>query len=168
MKINKAERLSAEELVSRYSKTVYRIALSRLGNPAEAEDITQNVLIKYINADKTFDDEDHRRKWIIRVTVNEINTLVRSAHKRYTTELDEDENVACTPPDSSDETADIREAVARLPEKYRVPVHLFYYEDLSVKDIAAAMSVSEGTVKSLLSRARAKLREMLEEQDYVG
>ncbi|MBP1562387.1 MAG: sigma-70 family RNA polymerase sigma factor [Oscillospiraceae bacterium] len=168
MKMNKAERLSAEELVSRYSKTVYRIALSRLGNPAEAEDITQNVLIKYINADKTFDDEDHRRKWIIRVTVNEINTLVRSAHKRYTTELDEMENVACAPPDSSDETADIREAVARLPEKYRVPVHLFYYEDLSVKDIAAAMSVSEGTVKSLLSRARAKLREMLEEQDYVG
>lgn len=165
--MNKAERLSAEELVSRYSKTVYRIALSRLGNPAEAEDITQNVLIKYINADKTFEDEDHRRKWIIRVTVNEINTLVRSAHKRYTTELDEAENVACAPPDSSDETADIREAVARLPEKYRVPVHLFYYEDLSVKDIAAAMSVSEGTVKSLLSRARAKLREMLEEQDYV-
>lgn len=168
MKMNKAERLSAEELVSRYSKTVYRIALSRLGNPAEAEDITQNVLIKYINADKTFEDEDHRRKWIIRVTVNEINTLVRSAHNRYTTELDEAENVACAPPDSSDETADIREAVARLPEKYRVPVHLFYYEDLSVKDIAAAMSVSEGTVKSLLSRARAKLREMLEEQDYVG
>lgn len=168
MKMNKAERLSAEELVSRYSKTVYRIALSRLGNPAEAEDITQNVLIKYINADKTFEDEDHRRKWIIRVTVNEINTLVRSAHKRYTTELDEAENVALAPPDSSDETADIREAVARLPEKYRVPVHLFYYEDLSVKDIAAAMSVSEGTVKSLLSRARAKLREMLEEQDYVG
>ena len=167
MKINKAERLSAEELVSRYAKTVYKIAVARLGNIADAEDITQNVLIKYINANKTFEDEDHRRKWIIRVAVNEINTLVKSAHKRHTTELDEAENVACAPEDSSDEAADVREAVARLPEKYRVPVHLFYYEDLSVKDIAAALSMSEGTVKSLLSRARAKLKEMLEEENYV-
>ena len=165
---NKAERLSAEELVSRYAKTVYRIAMSRLGNSADAEDITQEVLIKYINADKDFSDEDHRRKWIIRVAVNAVNSFAKSAWKRHTTELEDAENVPCEPIQTNDEAEYIRRAVARLPEKYRVPIHLFYYEDLSVRDIAAAMSVSEGTVKSLLSRARAKLREILEEESYVG
>ena len=166
--MNKAERLSAEELVSRYAKTVYRIALSRLGNPADAEDITQEVLIKYINADKTFEDEDHRRKWIIRVAVNAVNSFAKSAWKRHTTELEEAKNIPCDPTQDNDEAEDIRRAIAGLPEKYRVPIHLFYYEDLSVRDIAAAMSVSEGTVKSLLSRARAKLKEILEEESYVG
>lgn len=164
--MTKAERLSAEELVSRYSKTVYRIALSRLGNPSDAEDITQEVLIKYIDADKTFEDEDHRRKWIIRVAVNAVNTFVKSAWKRHTTELSEAEDIPYNDGDES-ETLDIRNAVSRLPEKYRIPIHLFYFEDMQIKDIAAAMSCSEGTIKSLLSRARSKLKEMLEDKSNV-
>ncbi|MGN0701449.1 MAG: RNA polymerase sigma factor [Oscillospiraceae bacterium] len=168
MNTKKAERLSAEELIARYSQTVYRIALSRLGNPTDAEDITQDVLIKYINADKTFEDEDHRRKWIIKVTVNAVNSFAMSAWKRHTTELSEAEEIPCAEASDRSEVMDIRRAVAGLPEKYRVPVHLFYYEDMSVRDIAAVMSCSEGTVKSLLSRARAKLKEMLEDDSYVG
>ena len=161
LKTETAEQISAEELVARYSKTIYRIALARLGNHHEAEDITQDVLLKYIKADITFNDEDHRRKWLIKVAVNAVNSLATSAWKRHTADISEAYEIPDS--DSETQTIDIRSAVMQLPEKYRVPIHLFYYENFSVREIAEITSSSEGTVKSQLSRARAKLKELLEE-----
>lgn len=163
MNDNQARPLQPEELVSMYAGIIYRIAYSRLQNTHDAEDITQEVLLKYIRAGKTFRDEDHRRMWIIRVTVNAVRTLAGSAWRRHTTLLDEAENL----PGPQQEPCGIGEAVGRLPEKYRVPIHLFYYENMSIRQIASVLGCAEGTVKSLLSRGRNKLRVLLEEGDYV-
>lgn len=163
MEENIAKALTAEELVQKYSAMIYRLAYSRLGNEADAEDITQEVLIKYIRANKTFHDEDHRRMWILRVTVNAIKSLATSAWRRHTTALEDAEEISY----SDEKPLGMREAVEKLPEKYRIPIHLFYFEDLPIKQIAAVLGSTEGTVKSLLSRGRAKLKEMLEEDEYV-
>ncbi len=160
----RAKHLSPEELVEKYATVIYRIAYSRLQNVSDAEDITQEVLIKYIRAGKHFTDEDHRRMWLIRVTINAVNSLTRTAWRRHVVSLEDASELAYIP----EEGLGIREAVEKLPEKYRIPIHLFYYEDLTIKQIAKATGNVEGTVKSLLSRGRQLLKQMMKEDDYVG
>jgi len=155
--------LEPEELVDMYAGVIYRIAYSRLQNVPDAEDITQEVLLKYIKSDKSFNDEDHRRMWIIRVTVNAVNSLMSSSWRRRFVPLEEADAVSYTEP----EQYGVREAMKRLPEKYRIPIHLYYFENMTINQIAAALNRKEGTVKSLLSRGRNKLRALLEEEDHV-
>ena len=76
------------QLVEMYASMIYRIAYTRMQNVADAEDITQEVLLKYLKAGKTFRDEEHRKMWLIRVTVNTIKSNVTSAWRRHTVALD--------------------------------------------------------------------------------
>ena len=151
------------QLVEVYASMIYRIAYTRMQNVADAEDITQEVLLKYLKAGKTFRDEEHRKMWLIRVTVNTIKSSLTSAWRRHTVALDD-----VTEP--SYEAADLsvlQEKVEKLPERYRIPMFLYYYEELSVKEIAHVTKSTEGTVKSLLSRGRKMLRDELKEDGYV-
>lgn len=151
------------QLVEMYASMIYRIAYTRMQNVTDAEDITQEVLLKYIKAGKTFRDEEHRKMWLIRVTVNTIKSSLTSAWRRHTVALDD-----VTEP--SYEAADLpvlQEKVEKLPERYRLPMYLYYYEELSVKEIAHVTKSTEGTVKSLLSRGRKMLRDELKEDGYV-
>lgn len=151
------------QLVEMYASMIYRIAYTRMQNVADAEDITQEVLLKYLKTGKTFRDEEHRKMWLIRVTVNTIKSSLTSAWRRHTVALDD-----VTEP--SYEAADLpvlQEKVEKLPERYRVPMFLYYYEELSVKEIAHVTKSTEGTVKSLLSRGRKMLRDELKEDGYV-
>lgn len=163
MKDNQARPLLPEELVAMYAKVIYRIAYSRLHNVHDAEDITQEVFLKYIKADKTFHDEDHRRMWLIRVTVNAINSLTTSAWRRHAVPFEDADALVCTNP----EFLGIEDALEQLPEKYRIPIHLFYFEDMTIHQIASVLDCAEGTVKSLLSRGRNKLKSLLKEDDDV-
>ena len=151
------------QLVEMYASMIYRIAYTRMQNVADAEDITQEVLLKYLKTGKTFRDEEHRKMWLIRVTVNTIKSSLTSAWRRHTVALDD-----VTEP--SYEAADmpvLQEKVEKLPERYRLPMFLYYYEELSVKEIAHVTKSTEGTVKSLLSRGRKMLRDELKEDGYV-
>ena len=154
--------ISAKRLLEMYSGMIYRIAFSRTQNKADAEDITQNVFLKYISADKRFNDEEHRKAWLLRVAVNCTNDFVKSAYYRNRAELDE-------VPDAEvhiEEKSEIYYAVQSLPEKYRLAVHFFYYEDMSVAEISRLMKTKESTVRSQLSRARDMLRKILKEAQY--
>lgn len=151
------------QLVEMYASMIYRIAYTRMQNVTDAEDITQEVLLKYLKTGKTFRDEEHRKMWLIRVTVNTIKSSLTSAWRRHTVALDD-----VTEP--SYEAADLpvlQEKVEKLPERYRLPMYLYYYEELSVKEIAHVIKSTEGTVKSLLSRGRKMLRDELKEDGYV-
>lgn len=154
--------IPAKRLLEMYSGMIYRIAFSRTQNKADAEDITQNVFLKYINADKSFNDEEHRKAWLLRVAVNCTNDFVKSAHYQNRTPLEE-------APDKEiqiEEKSEVYYAVQSLPEKYRLAVHLFYYEDMSIAEISKLTKTKESTVKSQLSRARDMLREILKEAHY--
>ena len=151
------------QLVEMYASMIYRIAYTRMQNVADAEDITQEVLLKYMKAGKIFRDEEHQKMWLIRVTVNTIKSSLTSAWRRHTVALDD-----VTEP--SYEAADLpvlKEKVEKLPERYRIPMFLYYYEELSVREIAHVTKSTEGTVKSLLSRGRKMLRDELKEDGYV-
>ena len=151
------------QLVEMYASMIYRIAYTRMQNVTDAEDITQEVLLKYLKAGKTFRDEEHRKMWLIRVTVNTIKSSLTSAWRRHTVALDDVTEPSYQQPD----LPVLKEKVEKLPERYRLPMFLYYYEELSVREIAHVTKSTEGTVKSLLSRGRKMLRDELKEDGYV-
>lgn len=144
-----------DDVLGKYSDMIYKIALSQTKSPADAEDIFQEVFLRYVQSDVEFENEEHRKAWLIRVSVNCCKKLWNSAWFRHTIPLDE------SLPFSSKEKSDVFYAVSELPSKYRIVVHLYYYQDLSVREISAVLHRKESTVTSQLFRARDLLREKL-------
>lgn len=151
--------MSVEEVVERFSTDVFRMAYARTNNKTDAEDITQETFIKYMKETKPFEDEKHVKAWLLRVTINQSINLVTSAWYRKSTAMEEADAIA----KELEEKSDVYDAVMKLPERYRVVVHLYYYEGYSVQEISNLLKIKESTIKSQLKRARAKLKEMLKE-----
>lgn len=140
--------------------SVYRVAVNGCRNYTDAEDIVQNTFLKLWQKKDGFESDDHARRWLLRVAVNECNSLWRSQWKRKTSSLEEltQEPVFTTPEKSS-----LYDAVKELSQKNRLIVYLYYFEDYSVKEIAQMMGLSESAVQNRLFRAREKLKEILKE-----
>lgn len=149
-----------KEAVMRCKDTVYRIAYAQCPSRQDAEDVFQDVFLKLYNFDGDFADEEHLKAWLIRVTVNCCKLLRRSAWYKKRTELPED-----IPSDDNREERERAEAVIAavrsLPEKYRPLVMMFYYEEMSCAEIAAALRLNENTVRTRLRRARERLKKEL-------
>lgn len=146
-----------ERIVDKFAPNVYRLAYARTGSRADAEDIMQEVFLRLMRKDPVFRDDEHCKAWLLRTAANRASDLFRTAWRRHTVPLEEGCGAAVPGP----EAGGVLEAVLALPETYRVPVHLFYYEGLSVAEIAAVLGKSEGAVRTRLSRARDLLRENL-------
>lgn len=152
-------------IAKRYMDTVFRVAFSYMKSRADADDITQNVLLKLYRYEGDFQSEAHLKNWLIRVTINECKSAVRSLW-RQTESLEDYVNSLAMP---TQEHTDLLEAVLALPKKYRVAVYLYYYEGYSTAEMAELLSLPEATVRTHLARARAKLRTILTEAyDYDG
>ena len=148
-----------------YSDMVYRLALSQLRNKADAEDIFQEVFIKYIKSEKTFDNDEHIKAWLIRVTVNCCKKLRKTAWFRHTVPLEEYSEESTNGIEY--EKSEVYYAVMELPQKYRTVIHLFYYEDMQIAEISNVLNMKQSTVLSQLRRARNILRQKLKgEYDY--
>lgn len=143
------------EMTEKYFDTVYRLALSRTKDTEHAADVTQEVFLRYIKTDKVFTSEEHVKAWLIRVTINCSNSLFTSSWYKNTAPLTEDIKF------ETKEKSEVYYAVAALPLKYRTAIHLFYYEDMSISDIAKATNQKETTVKSQLKRGRDMLKKAL-------
>ncbi len=162
-----------EEVVRFYSPLVYRIALTRTKSTDDAEDIFQEVFLKLVANKKTFDTEEHRKAWIIRVTINCCNSHFVAPWHKNVTSMD-DVMLAQLPEattndeyDLSDEP-DVYARVLKLPRNMRDVILLFYYEDMSVREISQILQTSEANIKKRLSRARQKLRIYLEDEERNG
>lgn len=145
-----------------YANTMYRIACGYCRNREDAEDIVQSVFEKLLVTKTEFQDEAHLKKWLMRVTVNEAKNLCCSFWKRHMVSW-ENSQTTQTYNFSYPEHSELYEAVLKLPVKYRSVVHLYYYEDYSVKEIADILHLRETTVQTQLMRARKKLKMMLKE-----
>ena len=122
----------------------------------------QEVFVRLLRAEPDFADRAHARAWLLRVAANCANDWFRAPWRRGEGPLSE----SLPPPEHED--GGVVEAVLALPAKYRTAVHLYYYEELSVAEIAKITGKSESAVKSRLFRARAMLREALKEDDDVS
>ena len=158
-----------EQVLELYNKMVYRLAFARTGNVQDAEDVLQEVFLRYIKANKTFNDEEHRKAWLLRVTVNCSKTLVTSSWNKRRSDEETDDNYFGTDDrqlEQWDTKSAVLEAVKTLPEKYRVVVHLFYYEELSVEEIGKITGAGLSAVKTRLHRARNMLKNILKAELY--
>lgn len=148
--------MSVAQVFMQYRHTVYRLAMARLGNIGAAEDVVQEVFLRYLRKNPAFRDEEHRKAWLLRVTVNCCRSAKTAAWVRHTVPLEDTLTVA------AEEPSGVWDAVQTLPPAQRVAVHLFYYEGYSVKEIAGLTSSREATVKTRLHRAREALRHLLD------
>lgn len=151
-----------DEIIEKYAKMIYRIAYIYLKSKVDAEDIVQDVFEKYVKYHKSFKDENHRKNWILQVTVHLCINLNKSAWKRKVVPLVDDSLVLDT-----EEQYKILDELDSLSEKYRMVVQLFYFEDLSVEDISKALKISESNVKTRLNRARNELKTKFEKGDLL-
>ena len=140
-----------------YGDTVYRLAVCRLQNLADAEDVYQDVFLRLLQQETVDWDGERIKAWLIRTTLNRCADLHRFRLRRPVVALTELEGMQ----DQSDEAAELWAAVARLPEKLRVSIHLHYGEGYSTEEIAAMVGVPPATVRTRLHRARAKLKDLL-------
>ena len=146
-------------LAGRYIDTVFRVALNYVRNPADAEDVTQTVYEKLLRERKDFENDDHVKNWLIRVTLNECKKLMRSPWRRVEP-MEDYHGMAAF--DNSDH-ADLYRAVMGLPKKYRLAIYLHYYEGYSTLEISQLMRIPKNTVCSHLKRGRELLKKELQE-----
>jgi RNA polymerase sigma-70 factor (ECF subfamily) len=151
-------RLEFDTLIHRYQDSVYHAAFSICKNAQDAEDVTQDTFIAYYNSKQDFQSEEHIRAWLLRVAINKGKDLLRSFWRRNRLSWEE---YVDTLTFEHPEDGDLFRTVMDLPEKYRVVIHLHYYEDYAVKEIAKILRVSENTVKVRLHRGRILLKEKL-------
>ena len=149
-----------EPLALTYQDMIYRLSFGVLRNHSDAQDVTQEVLLKLLRAEAQFQENEHLRAWLIRVTVNQCRDLLRSPWRRWRAELPEQISAGT---DQTDDSIAVLEAVGKLPPKLRLAVHLYYYEQYTTAEIATLTGQSESAVRQQLSRARRKLKELLKE-----
>lgn len=157
-----------EQVIRHYSAMIYRLALTRTQSSEDAEDIFQEVFLKLVSNTKEFETEEHRKAWLIKVTINCCNSHLVAPWKKNVTSMDDVmlSQVAGATEDSYQlsEEPDLYARILKLPKDMRDVILLFYYEEMSIREISQALQTSENNVKKRLSRARQKLKLELEEE----
>jgi RNA polymerase sigma-70 factor (ECF subfamily) len=142
-------------VVDRYADTIRRVCFLHLRNSADAEDVFQEVFLKYVLFDERFNGDDHEKAWLIRVAVNLCRDLLRFNKRRGVWSLSEADAAGIA---VSDRDGEVLDAVLRLPDKYRDVIYLFYYEGYSAVEIAKTLNKRENTIYTWMARARRLLR----------
>lgn len=151
---SKSRKERACEICRSYYPSLTKLAFNYLKNMFDAQDIVQDVFIAYIKTAPTFESEEHERAWLLRVTINKCKNHLK--HAKFT---NTGEPVHYQQPET--EHIEILSAVMSLPEKYRVPIHLYYYEDMSIAEIAKLLNEKATTIGTRLARARAMLKDLI-------
>ena len=161
--MTKEEPITAQTAIDRYADMVYRLALSQMKNRTDADDLFQEVFVRLVSHVDTLESWEHVKAWLIRVTINCAKKHFDLYWNKNVDYIEDEERIrgeeAYEPPPEHP----VREAVSKLPPKYRLGEDLYYYEELSIAEIAERTEQKEGTVKSQLHRAREMLKELLEE-----
>lgn len=149
-----------ERIVDEYAKTVYKLACSQISSQSDAEDVFQEVFLRYIRKRPVFESKAHEKAWFIRVTINCCRKVWASPFQIRKRSL-EQEIPDTTSMEKLDQTLWLRQALLKLPKKYRLVIHLFYYENLSTNQIAKITDKKESAVRMQLTRARRLLKDSL-------
>lgn len=146
------------EAIERYADTVQRLCLLHLANHSDAEDVFQTVFLKYLHHTGTFENAEHEKAWILRVTINACKDVQRSFFRSKTVPLAALQDAQA--PEAQTHT-EVLEAVCNLPTKYKRVIYLHFYEDLSVPQIAELLGKNQNTIYTQLKRAKEILKKKL-------
>lgn len=140
-----------------YGNMLFKIAMVHLGNKNDAEEAVQEAFIKLLFKAPRFNEQEHEKAWLIRVLTNICKNIVISIWHRRVIKMKDIEMMCDSPSELQ-----LIESVLRLPFKYKAVIHLYYYEDYPVKQIAETLKISESAVKMRLQRGREKLKMEME------
>lgn len=150
------ESLGLNEIISesvvKYSRCIIMVAFTYVKNISDAQDIAQDTFLTYMIKNPTFENKEHEKAWLIRVAINKSKNYLKSPWKKRTTTLKED---LCY---MQKEEIYLLEQVLQLDEKYKIPIHLYYYEGYSIEEISKIIGKKTGTIGTLLSRGRKILK----------
>ena len=147
-----------KRLTNLYIDMVYRVALNGCKNKYDADDIVQETFLKLLKCKKQFESDEHVRNWLLRVAVNECNSMWNSSWRKKVILTDEQEDKPVFP---TPEQSELYELVMQMSPKYRQVIYLYYFEGFSVREVASILKISETAVQTRLQRARNKLKEQL-------
>ena len=155
--------IDVEQAVEEHAHMVYRLALLKTGQPADADDVFSEVFLRLVKYRHKIKSAEHLKAWLLRVTINCCHRHQSSAWRRKVFSMEtygreEPEQLQAFPSESP-----VFQAVQALPQAYRDVVQLYYFEQYTVRETASILGRPEGTVKSLLSRARGQLKDFLQE-----
>ena len=171
-----------QQKIDIYGDMLFKLCLIRLQNVQDAEDVVQEVFYQYMRRTEDFESDEHEKAWLFKVAVNGCRKIWRSAWRRHQSDGEWQEEAEKTGHISAASEASeperyslekekrqkLMNAVMALPVKYREVIHLFYYQELSVKAIAQITNRGESTVTSQLTRGRELLRKSLREEYDFG
>ena len=147
--------------IEKYGDMIYRIAVNQMKNRTDADDIFQEVFIKWMQHHDQMQNSEHEKAWLIRVTLNQCKSALGSTWNKRKAEWSQEVENTMVYEDQIEEGSDLDEVLNKLPERYRSVLHLFYYEELSISEIGNVLQEKESTVRTRLTRARRKLKSML-------
>ena len=153
-------RLDTHQLFETYRQNIFAAAFNVCKNADDAEDVMQETFLRYHRVNKQFESEQHIKAWLLRVAINGAKDVWRAGRRRNEVPL---EDYMETLPFDSPESSALFEAVMALPANYRSVIHLFYYEDYTVQEIADILHLTQSNVKVRLNRGRAMLKQTLKE-----
>lgn len=147
---------TSEDVIDKYKDMVYRIAITHVGNRVDADDIFQEVFLRYVRKTIVFESEEHRKSWFIRVTINCSKKHYSSSWLKKTIPLKD-----IVSDSISNENHLVYETLLTLPKKYKTALFLFYFEKMPVSEICSVTGVKESTIRSQLTRGREMIRNIL-------
>lgn len=156
---------SSEEIdaiLERYKMLVYRLAYIKMGNRFDADDIFQEVFMRYIRSAPVFQSEEHAKAWFLKVTCNCTKKYFLSSWKKRVVLTEDMDVMSKLGSFEMEMDSDIYDAVLKLPPKFRAVIHLFYYEELSIEQISVTLSARPSTVRTWLTRARQQLKKTVQ------
>lgn len=163
-------RLSTEEIISEYWQSIYAVAFNVCKNQMDAEDVAQDTFVKYHMHNKQFDNKEHLRAWLIKVTINAAKNNIKSFWRKNKISFEEyienedDMDDFGQNYEKKELSIQLTKAVLSLSEKYRLVIHLYYYEEYSCGEISKILRISESAVRKRLCRGRDMLKNMLTEE----
>lgn len=152
-----------DSIVEENIGAVYRLALSYCRNKEDAEDVVQNTFARLLETKTDFQNQEHVKRWLMRVAINESKNLLKSFWKKNVSSI---EVLKTEPEGRMQENIDFIDQIYKLPPKYRVVIHLYYFEGYRVQEIADILNISKSNVQVRLLRARNRLRNQMGGQLY--
>ena len=149
---------SVNNAIAQYSDMIRRLCMLHLKNYADTEDIFQTIFLKYVLSSVSFENQEHEKAWLIRVTINACKDLLKSFFRSRTVSIDQ---IAEQPADLPPDNREVLEAVLSLPEKYKDVVYLYYYEEYTAPQIGRILGKNVNTIYTILNRSKKILRDKL-------
>ncbi|MCM1330058.1 MAG: sigma-70 family RNA polymerase sigma factor [Ruminococcus sp.] len=143
----------------RYGGMIFKIAMTYMGNTADAEDVTQEVFMRLLYKSPEFESSEHEKRWLIRATANVCKDILKRFDRRFSLNIEDVGKYLSVPFEYEN-----AELLFSLKREYRIVLYLKYYDNYSVEEIADILSISVSAVKMRLKRGRDKLKLELENE----